>query len=455
MYIMNWLIVVYWILPQAAVSFVAVAPLSVTSVHQRTRHCHCHKSRRSDEMDEEQELAQEAKRMELVRSLQSAFYRSSAETNAATFLDDTSGILHHLPLWRVQWTELPGRSNVLNVHEGTYTNMFETILTGDRPWYFGHLYLPEGSTNLKSNDYCHKLKPYSEELRDTARASEPSRSAVVGTLMRIVDYRRLKDGRLILLVQAMERFVVSNVVQMLPYSVANVQLLPDLDSYPHATEEQAKGPRTKLIVRSMQYQEYEFEDTRLPLADSQYLDKTDVYGVALRDIIPFVPLADDESSLAKILDLEPLDSSPTVGLLGLTLSLEARLLNGNILCEPPWDMDDANDDKDRSLDELERRLWRAIEDFCASRQARPADGLLQLRPPGLLTPTFPETRRPSPRYPALRRQRRLSFAAPALLEGKGDDLRPLWLEISTTRARLRAVLEFFDMANQMTMGEFQ
>ena len=438
---MNWFIFFYCILPQAAVSFV---PSVTVHMHQRTcshghGHGRGHYSRSSDEMDEE------AKRMELVRSLQSVFYRSSAAT--PTFLDDTTGILHHLPLWRVQWTELPGRSNVLNVHEGTYTNMFETILCGDRPWYFGHLYLPDGSSNLKSTDYCHKLKTYSEELKDTARASEPSRSAVVGTLMRIVDYRRLKDGRLILLVQAIERFVVSNVVQMLPYSVAHVQLLPDLDSYPHATEEQAKGPRAKLIVQSMQYQEYEYEDTRLPLADSQYLDKTDVYGVALRDIIPFVPIADDESSLATIVNLEL--ESPAVG---LGLILEARLLNGNILCDPQLEMD-ANDDV--SLDEVERRLWRAMEDFCTSRQARPADGLLQLRPQGLMTPTFPETRRPSLKYPALRRQRRLSFAAAALLEGKGDDLRPLWLETSTTKARLRAVLEFFHMANQMTMGEFQ
>ncbi len=74
--------------------------------------------------------------MALVRSLQSAYYQSS--TVESTVLERDTGIMRNLPLWRVQWTELLGRSNVLNVHEAIYTNMFETILRAPKPWYVGH-----------------------------------------------------------------------------------------------------------------------------------------------------------------------------------------------------------------------------------------------------------------------------------------------------------------------------
>lgn len=421
-------------------------------IHSNAPPQHLHVS--ESDSDDEPSIDEE-KRMELVRSLQSAFYQNPGAQQRTT-LNDTTGILQDLPLWRVQWTELPGRSNVLNVHEGTYTNMFETILNGPKPWYFGHLFLPEGSKNIKSNEYCYQLKTWQDELKDTSRATQPNRSAAVGSLMRVTDVRRLTDGRLILLVQALERFVVQEVVQTLPYGVAHVQIMPDLDELKKgATEEEAKGQRARAVVESMQYHDYEYEDTKLPLAQSEYLDVSDVFGTAVRSVIPFVPISNDDSSLSRVRKARELQS-PTFG---IEISMESRLLDGNVLCNPPThpDMDDRH--ANASLDDLEILLWIALEDFCRSTCRPgyiPAEQLLHLRPPGLAS-AFPETRRPSPHYPVQRRQRRLSFAAAAMLEGTkiGAELRQVWLETPTTKARLNAVLGRFEVANRMMMGEFQ
>lgn len=59
-------------------------------------------------------------RMQAVRALQAAFYKPShdeEEQEKTQRLDLFTGIFHNLPLWRVQWNEVPGRTNVLNVHE--------------------------------------------------------------------------------------------------------------------------------------------------------------------------------------------------------------------------------------------------------------------------------------------------------------------------------------------------
>jgi hypothetical protein len=75
-----------------------------------------------DASEGEQETEEDFKRrMALVRSLQKSYYRSTNFTRPA--VDPTTGIITDLPLWRVGWTELPGRSNMLNVHEPIYTNL--------------------------------------------------------------------------------------------------------------------------------------------------------------------------------------------------------------------------------------------------------------------------------------------------------------------------------------------
>ncbi|KAL7524830.1 hypothetical protein ACHAXR_000734, partial [Thalassiosira sp. AJA248-18] len=230
----------------------------------------------------------EEERMNIVRILQKSYYRDipdipgnnssnndaidqttvesngQSSTTAAASLDPATGRITNLPLWRVGWVETPGRRNCLNVHEMQYTHMFETILSQSSsspsssgelllddqekknnppPLYFGHLYLPGGTTSAKSGEERYTLKTWRDELADEHRfdnyessrtlatpdVSTPTvdRSAVVGCLMQIIDHRRMEDGRLMLLVQAVERFVVEEIVEMRPYAVANVQILLD------------------------------------------------------------------------------------------------------------------------------------------------------------------------------------------------------------------------------------
>ena len=213
----------------------------------------------------------ENNRMDIVRSLQQTFYMPESSTTALyaeaalyvtsssrprAQLDESTGKVTNLPLWRVGWIETPGRRNCLNVHEAQYTHMFESILStqsenSNDPLYFGHLYLPGGTSSAKSGEERYRLKTWREELDDESRFDNYSksstlkapdisketvdRSAVVGCLMQIVDHRRMEDGRLMLLVQALERFVFDEVCETLPYSIANVKILLDKESCSYMT----------------------------------------------------------------------------------------------------------------------------------------------------------------------------------------------------------------------------
>ena len=160
--------------------------------------------------DSEQENEHEGmNHMQVVRSLQAAFYKSTSGDMPQQSLDLKTGMFHNLPLWRVPWNEVPGRTNVLNVHDGVYTNMFETILHQPPPWYVGHLYLPGCSQNLKSKNPKYKLTSWEavsssqQQEQEWTTNNSADESAVVGTILRIADFRRMVDGRLLLLVQAM------------------------------------------------------------------------------------------------------------------------------------------------------------------------------------------------------------------------------------------------------------
>jgi len=126
--------------------------------------------------------------------------------------------IRNLPLWRVNWTELPGHQDVLNVHQWQYRHMFRTLLAGPKPWIFGHLYLEGGTKNLNSKEY--------------SLGDKNSKAARVGTLMRVCDYTEVEeDGRMILAVQALDRFRVIRSTPSssgpLSYNSATVELLPD------------------------------------------------------------------------------------------------------------------------------------------------------------------------------------------------------------------------------------
>ena len=58
------------------------------------------------------------------------------------------------------------------------------------------------------------------------------RSVVVGCLMQVLDHWRMDDRRLVVLMQALERFVVKENVNTRPYAVVNVQILLNKDELP-------------------------------------------------------------------------------------------------------------------------------------------------------------------------------------------------------------------------------
>jgi hypothetical protein len=103
---------------------------------------------------------EEERRMELVRQLQKTFYQSST-TDDEPYLEESTGRMCNLPLWRVGWVEVPGRANCLNVHEGHYTNMFEKLLASSlETKYFGHLHLKKSvatKTDSMIPTHCNDL----------------------------------------------------------------------------------------------------------------------------------------------------------------------------------------------------------------------------------------------------------------------------------------------------------
>ncbi|KAL3923540.1 MAG: hypothetical protein SGILL_001599 [Bacillariaceae sp.] len=171
-----------------------------------------------------------AERMKLVRQIQANFYRDDGEEAhlVTAAVDDASTddstrsprdrLLTNVPLFRVQWTELPGYQNMLNIHESHYTHMFRRVLQQERSsswrYLYGHIYLPDGSKNLNNPDY---------------RYDNPdSKASRIGTLMQISDVMDVEeDGRLGLIVQATERFEIVNVTQHEPYAMATIRLLPE------------------------------------------------------------------------------------------------------------------------------------------------------------------------------------------------------------------------------------
>ena len=136
---------------------------------------------------------------------------SAAAVASSTLRED--GVITDLPLWRVQWSVLPGFNQLLNVHVPHYTHMFSQL--ADAPSEgarFGHLLLPGGSENLGDPRYA--LEPGTE-------------APLVGVLMQVRAVVPLSEGRMQIVAHALCRFEVMRATQTLPYSRADVRLLPD------------------------------------------------------------------------------------------------------------------------------------------------------------------------------------------------------------------------------------
>ena len=475
----------------------------------------------------------EMERMDIVRMLQRSYYRSDDvdrnETTISqpykgrrTILDVDTGRVSNLPLWRVGWVETPGRRNCLNVHELQYTHMFETILSstnGDDddglPLYFGHLYLPGGTSSALSGEERYRLKTWREELVDVNRFEDYTssstlaapelksptvdRSAVIGCIMQILDHRRLDDGRLVILVQAVERFVVEEIVKTKPYAVANVQILLDKEELPWEKgykktssnegakklsnvamddEGKCKFIRGKAVAASFGYHEYEFDKQKLPGWDGDgnkemYLTKLDVPWIQISQLLPFATYSSNDQCLvaansmtAHIMDDAILTVSNKINLKSANgdLPVEQELWNGGILWEPPRVLSTVDHVRrdDLDCDALETLLWLALEEFCRGTGFVLPNEVRCLMPPEMDYLDFTTSKCIlSMYYPKRRRQRRLSYLAPAIIENvvlpmKGR--RQIWLNAPSIAARLLDTLEWYDYLNNkigLEMGEFE
>lgn len=200
-------------------------------------------------------------RMRLVRQIQQSFYQGESEGLTEASSTDIT-ILENVPLWRVQWTELPGYQNVLNCHVPHYTHMFRRILSGPKPWLFGHVYLPGGSENLNNPKYSLPAATNNDNQ------NTPSDATLTGTLMQISDYEQLEDGRLALIVQALDRFQIQYATQHVPYAIATIQLDPDyelvenyMDDAAAAHDVDLTAARVAAVQEAKRWRDWEFRPT--------------------------------------------------------------------------------------------------------------------------------------------------------------------------------------------------
>jgi len=147
-----------------------------------------------------------------VKALNDLFYKSDA-TEAASEAAP-GGPLDDLPLWRVQWNALPGERQVYNVHVPHYTALFERLVRGPKPWYFGHILLPGGSENLREPRYS------LEGGEDATR---------LGTVMQLLAVERREDGTLTVVSQGVGRFSVQSVTKSLPHDFVAAEWVLDAE----------------------------------------------------------------------------------------------------------------------------------------------------------------------------------------------------------------------------------
>lgn len=146
------------------------------------------------------------RRMELVRDLRKTFY-----ANETGLCPPQHGVYTNMPIYRDDWTELPGLQHTFTVSDADYVNLLMKVVSSPKPHYYGHILLEGG------DDRRHMIGPGSE-------------APVVGTLMQVSDFNHLDNGDLFVVVQALGRFIVGDVVRNgYPYPIATVELLPDIE----------------------------------------------------------------------------------------------------------------------------------------------------------------------------------------------------------------------------------
>ena len=209
-----------------------------------------------------------------------------------------------------------------------------------------------------------------------------------------------------------------------------------------------------------------------------YLSKDDVPWIQISSILPFARYSDDErcldaaNEMARVAnDMSAPDDDDARRNNG-GLPMEEELWNGGILWEPPRILAPTvvrhRREELLDCDALEILLWIALEDFCRGSGFILPEEVRCLMPPergdcpDLAATAANGERRTSSLlsrgYPKSRRQRRLSYLAPALIENlelpmKG--MRQVWLNAPSTAARLLGALERYEYINGKRMGEFE
>jgi len=183
-------------------------------------------------------------------------------------------------------------------------------------------------------------------------------------------------------------------------------------------------------------------------------------------VLPFAYYSSDDTSLHDIKEV-PILSSGGDSFLGGDPPLEQKLKNGGILRDPVF-IPGAQSENRRTteIDVLETLLWLALDDFCRHTVFVLPEEILCLLPLeidylDMKAPT--QESRVSDHYPKRRRQHRLSYLAPVLLENfeigatprtpaeMGAGMRQTWLNTPSTQARLGAVLERYELINHSLM----
>lgn len=399
----------------------------------------------------EEELRRE--RMQQVRSVQESFYASPSDIRSRIEGD----MVRNLPLYRrVGQTELPGRSTLLYVADPRHTHMVETIVRGGpEPWLLGQLYLADGKFDDFGSVEGWRNKTV---LPQDGETPQDGSEIVIGTLLRIVDVRRITDGRMVLLVQGIERFVVERPIQDRPYPVVDARIVPDAEDLEWAV---ANGySRLQGRLTSLQEALLECESNiKLPGDLQQEISVADLVGV---DLERFMPLAPFQSAALRppVTENELVEHSND----GEAVSVELELIHYRLLQDFP----SLKQGSVPSAQSLEQLLWTRIEDYVCVRNvkySRLPRELLRLYP---CDTEWPETRNlrqyivenkfftpPTmgqiSEHQEHRRQRRLSHAATVLLGGTARStgllnrgMRQKLLEIPSTAGRLWAVIECFD-----------
>jgi hypothetical protein len=414
------------------------------------------------------------------------YERHHSDNNIPTV--QNNGMIERLPLWRVPWTEVIGRTNVLFVHDAIYTNMFEQIIREHErnynnktnnnndnnytnqqqqqsppPLLFGHVYLPfNGNKNTGSNQIEYKLQSWqdyhhqSNQLSTTETTSSleniMDHTSVIGTLMKINDYRRMNDGKLILYVQGIERFVIQHVHQIVPYGIVQVQLLPDIEEFGKGlydidsatvdttttdmiplqystsqytlqnitnhysyTEDIVRPKRTTAIVTESwkTWFPYEYSSSiGLPIPSSS-LSMSDIVGCALAKVVPFAPFdiaqypirlsseskpeSERTTTFSTVEQITSDNNKNTINKIkyrnqSTQLPIEIQLLQAGIYIESEiLQMIPMTIQKITSIDELERRLWIALNQYYIKSKSSISPYILSLLPPlSILAESWPK-----------------------------------------------------------------